>query len=191
MSFDRREFLKLAGGGTRQWVRGCRRELRLGGLDDLAATQAGSADAQTLGGAHHAGAHRAQVHVPAALAHVVGVTDLVAEARPLAAHITHSCHKSPVAGLKESIDFIRARATAPMRAPEKVVGQVPDSRLHGQVHSFLQLGRPILHQHRRRGAFQFGCHIDEEAPIGCNVILAGAESCRSFGGPSNGSELIA
>ena len=62
------------------------------GLDHFAATQAGRADAEALGGGAHFGVHRAQVDVPAPLAHVMGVADVVAELRPLAADITNSGH---------------------------------------------------------------------------------------------------
>src|SRR5512146_2367768 len=63
------------------------------GLHDLAAAQAGSADAQLAGGAVHNRPHRAQVHVPAPPAGVVGATDGVAKLRPLAADITYACHE--------------------------------------------------------------------------------------------------
>lgn len=61
-------------------------------LDDFAAAQARGADAQLLGSALHLGAHRAQVDVPAPLGDIVGVADIVAELRPLAANITDLCH---------------------------------------------------------------------------------------------------
>jgi len=50
------------------------------------------------------------------------------------------------------------------------------SRRVTSVQVFLQVGRPVLHQHHRRGAFQFECHIDEEAPIECNIM----GSCRTL-----------
>jgi hypothetical protein len=34
----------------------------------------------------------AQIHVPAPLGDVVGVTDIVSELRPFAAHFTYTCH---------------------------------------------------------------------------------------------------
>src|SRR5258708_7554676 len=61
-------------------------------LLDLTALDAVGADAHALGSALHARAHRAQVHVPAPLAHVVRVADVVAELRPFAANITDLCH---------------------------------------------------------------------------------------------------
>jgi hypothetical protein len=66
--------------------------VRLLGLDDFAAAQARGADAQLLGGALDARPHRTQVHIPPPPAHVMGVTDLVPELRPLAADITNLCH---------------------------------------------------------------------------------------------------
>ena len=66
------------------------------GFNDLAAAQAGSADAHVLGCRAHFGVHRAQVDVPAPLAHVVSVTNGIPKLRPLAADITNSCHKSKV-----------------------------------------------------------------------------------------------
>jgi hypothetical protein len=61
-------------------------------LYDFAAAKAGGADANVLGSGADFGVDRAQVDVPAPLGHVVGVTDGVAELRPLAADITNSCH---------------------------------------------------------------------------------------------------
>ncbi len=61
-------------------------------LDDFAAAQAGRAHAHVLGGGANLGVNRAQVNVPAPLAHVVGVADSIAELRPLAADITYSGH---------------------------------------------------------------------------------------------------
>jgi hypothetical protein len=61
-------------------------------LYHFAAAQAGSADADTLGGLSHASVHRAQVYVPAPLGHVVSVADAVARLRLLAANFTLLCH---------------------------------------------------------------------------------------------------
>ena len=47
-----------------------------------------------LGRRSHLGVNRAQIDVPAPLAHIVGVADGVSELRPLAANITNSCHNS-------------------------------------------------------------------------------------------------
>lgn len=63
-------------------------------LYHFSAAQASGADAQVLRRRADAGMNRAQVDVPAPLAHVVGVTDGVSEPRPLAADITNSCHNS-------------------------------------------------------------------------------------------------
>jgi hypothetical protein len=47
-----------------------------------------------LGRGSHLGVNRAQIDVPASLAHIVGVADGVSELRTLAANITNSCHNS-------------------------------------------------------------------------------------------------
>lgn len=70
---------------------------RLGGLTngrfyDLAGLEAGGADADALVRAVHAGAHRTQVHVPAAAAHVVSVADLISKLRAFAADVANLCH---------------------------------------------------------------------------------------------------
>ena len=70
----------------------CLREAAISSLHDLAAAQAGGADANVLGGGADFGVNRAQVDVPAPLAHVVGVTDGIAELRAFPADITNSCH---------------------------------------------------------------------------------------------------
>ena len=61
-------------------------------LYDLAGLEAGGADANALVGAVHAGAHRTQVHVPAAAAHVVSVADLISKLRAFAADVANLCH---------------------------------------------------------------------------------------------------
>src|ERR1700690_1239376 len=61
-------------------------------LNHFAAAQAASANADTLGRALHFGMNRAEIDVPAPLGDVVGVADVVAELRPLAANITNLCH---------------------------------------------------------------------------------------------------
>lgn len=58
----------------------------------LSGFQAGRADADSLMRSLHNGAHGAQVHVPAALCHIMRVADIVSELRPFAAHFTYSCH---------------------------------------------------------------------------------------------------
>ena len=65
-------------------------------FDHFATAQTRSADAHVLGSGSHLGVNGAQVDVPAALAHVVGVADGISELRPLAADITNSCHNSRV-----------------------------------------------------------------------------------------------
>ncbi len=65
-------------------------------FDDFAAAQAGSADADVLGGGSHLSVNGAQVDIPAALADVVGVADGVTELRTLAADIAYSCHNSRI-----------------------------------------------------------------------------------------------
>ena len=62
------------------------------GLHDLTAAQAGGADADALGRALDFGADGTEIDVPAALRHVVGVADVVAELRPLAADVTNLSH---------------------------------------------------------------------------------------------------
>src|SRR6476469_11265545 len=62
------------------------------GFDDLAGLEAGGADADALVGAVHAGAHRTQVHIPAAAAHVVSVADLISKLRAFAADVANLCH---------------------------------------------------------------------------------------------------
>ena len=47
-----------------------------------------------LGRGSHLGMNRAQINVPAPLAHIVGVADSISELRTLAANITNSCHNS-------------------------------------------------------------------------------------------------
>jgi hypothetical protein len=59
---------------------------------DFPAADAGGAHSQLAGAAIDARMHRAQVDVPASLAHVVGVADGISGLRPLAAHIANSCH---------------------------------------------------------------------------------------------------
>jgi len=58
----------------------------------FAAADAGSAHAQALGGALDNRANRLQIEVPAALGHVVGVTDAVPELRAAATNVTYFRH---------------------------------------------------------------------------------------------------
>jgi len=69
-----------------------RSDRNLGRLDYLARFQAAGADADALVGPIDACAHRPQVHVPAAAAHIVGVTDLISKLRAFAADIANLCH---------------------------------------------------------------------------------------------------
>src|ERR1700756_504201 len=80
---------------------GCFRVIPALGLDDLAAAQAGGANAHALGSGANFGVDRAQVDVPAPLAHVVGVTDRVAAHRLLAANLTNLCHRTALQNLSE------------------------------------------------------------------------------------------
>ena len=59
---------------------------------DLAAADARSAGANTLGGSSDARMHRAQVDVPTPLCHIVSVADVVSRLRLLAADIAFLCH---------------------------------------------------------------------------------------------------
>jgi hypothetical protein len=62
-------------------------------LNHFTAAQTRSADAHMFIASTHLGMDRAQIDVPAPLAHIVGVTDGISKLRPFAAHITNSCHK--------------------------------------------------------------------------------------------------
>jgi hypothetical protein len=64
----------------------------LAGFNDLARLNAAGADAQALVALLGDRAHRAQVHIPAAAAHVMSVADLVSKLRAFAADITNLCH---------------------------------------------------------------------------------------------------
>ena len=66
--------------------------LGLGSFDHFAGFQAGSAHAHPLISMLSCRVHWTQVHVPAPLADVVGVADVVAKARAFAANLTYSCH---------------------------------------------------------------------------------------------------
>src|ERR1700746_4003922 len=80
---------------------GCFRVIPALGLDDLAAAQAGGTNAHALGSGANLGVDRAQVDVPASLAHVVGVTDRVPAHRLLAANLTNLCHRTALQNLSE------------------------------------------------------------------------------------------
>jgi hypothetical protein len=61
-------------------------------FDDFAGFDAAGADAHALAAAVDFGLDRLEVYVPAAPGGVVGVRDVVAELRALAAEITFVCH---------------------------------------------------------------------------------------------------
>ena len=62
------------------------------GFYDLAAAQAGGADADALSAPLHLGVDRAQIDVPTPLGHVVSVADVISKLRPLAADRANLCH---------------------------------------------------------------------------------------------------
>src|ERR1039458_2169433 len=61
-------------------------------LEGLAAAEAGGADPHALVALGGFGLHGAEVHAPAALGDVVGVTDVVTGLRPFAANFANLCH---------------------------------------------------------------------------------------------------
>jgi len=70
------------------------------GLYDFAAAQAGRANAHTLGGGANFCVHRAQIDIPAPLAHIVGMADRIAAHRLLAANFTNLCHRTALQNLQ-------------------------------------------------------------------------------------------
>src|SRR6185312_2221662 len=80
-----------------------------GRFHDLAGFEAGGAHADALVGAVYACAHRTQVHVPAAAAHVVSVADLVSKLRAFAADVANLCHSIDSRYLKQK-GFISFRS---------------------------------------------------------------------------------
>jgi hypothetical protein len=62
-------------------------------LYNFPASQAGGANADPLGRTLHPRANRPEIHVPASLAHVVSVADVISKLRPLAADLTNLCHE--------------------------------------------------------------------------------------------------
>jgi hypothetical protein len=62
-------------------------------LYNFPASQAGGANADPLGRTLHPRANRPEIHVPAALAHIVRVADVIPKLRPLAADLTNLCHE--------------------------------------------------------------------------------------------------
>jgi hypothetical protein len=61
-------------------------------LDDFAAAQAGSADADALSLTRDLGVHRTQINVPAPLGDVMRVADMISRLRLLAAYFALLCH---------------------------------------------------------------------------------------------------
>ena len=60
---------------------------------DFPASQAGRADADTLARTlPDFGVDWAQIDVPAALGHIMGVADVISKLRPLAAYLANLCH---------------------------------------------------------------------------------------------------
>jgi hypothetical protein len=59
---------------------------------DFAVADAGSAHADTAGGAGDQRANALQIDIPAALGNVVGVADFIAELGPSTANFANSCH---------------------------------------------------------------------------------------------------
>ena len=92
---------------------------------DLAALEAGGADAQALGGAVDQRADGLEVRVPAAAGDVVRVRNVVAELRTLAANITNLCHdvKTPNLNLFASIAVAARMAFGGKRAAESERGR--------------------------------------------------------------------
>ena len=62
------------------------------------ALQAGSADLNPLGGALYHRANLLQIHIPAAMRHIVRVADLVSKKRSFAADVTYLGHNRDLLG---------------------------------------------------------------------------------------------
>jgi len=69
------------------------------GLGDPAGADAGGADAKADMPPVYYGPDPLQVHVPAPPGDVMGVTNFISKARPLAANFTNSCHVDCVSNL--------------------------------------------------------------------------------------------
>ena len=89
------------------------------GLLYFAALEAVGANAHAPMRSLYDSAHGTQIHVPAALGHVVGVTDIVSKLRTFAAQFTYACHLTSlqIGGLdrfilsgRKSQDFFRKPA---------------------------------------------------------------------------------
>lgn len=61
---------------------------------DFAVANAGRTHSYALSGAFDQGVNALQVQIPAALAHVMGMTDAMPELRPAATDLTNFCHKN-------------------------------------------------------------------------------------------------
>src|ERR1035441_3014540 len=71
-------------------------------LLNLVRPDAGRARPQPSTGPIHNRAHALQVDVPAALGHVMGVADLIAELRPAAAYVAYLCHKTGISPILQN-----------------------------------------------------------------------------------------
>ena len=67
-------------------------KLRLPRLYDFATLDAAGTNAHSLGRAFNKGAHALEVHIPAAIRNVVGVTHTMAKLRSTTAEFTGFCH---------------------------------------------------------------------------------------------------
>jgi len=67
----------------------------------LAAANTGRADAEPFASTVHQRVYRLQIDIPATVAHIVGVTDLMPKLWPTLTDFTNSCHKNtlPLNGL--------------------------------------------------------------------------------------------
>jgi len=71
----------------------------------FAITNAGRAGADAAGSAVYQRANILQVDVPAALGHIVGVADAVAELGPSPAHFTYLSHKTEISSVLQRCDY--------------------------------------------------------------------------------------
>ena len=67
--------------------------IRLSCLLDFAVANARRAGTNALRSAIENRSYALEIHVPAAVSHIVGVANLMSKLRALAANITNSCHK--------------------------------------------------------------------------------------------------
>src|ERR1041384_515466 len=100
--------------------RGSERKLRvLSGLLDLAAANAGGANAQTARGAFHQRANGVQIQIPAALGNIMSVADAVPESRPAAAQFANLSHENRNL-LRKSTNLIVARALLRLQTNRRI-----------------------------------------------------------------------